>query len=253
MRKFSFLSGQGVKCRLAALALVVSILGCSGSRPESELGPNEAVVENSDGSAPTQVEDSASGEEETVTSPDPASEGGPEFKALKEGPEFNALTMFAKQDYTQAAKVIRALGVSYQCWHHASMGEFYDDPDEYAGQLKSLEKYVRANPKEADAHFLLAYHYMKNGDSEAAAKEMQQVVTLMPADRLAGGLLKMIQRNLGSPPVAKKKREEEYSHGSWGGGSVVGNLKSKPVHVQAYKRKDGTEVKGHDRSRPHPR
>lgn len=218
-----------MKIALAALTLAVSILGCSGSSPKSETDPSVADVENSDVPRAAKAEESADGR-----------------------PEFQALTLFAKHDYTQAAQIIRGLGISYQCWHQSSMNEFYDDPDAYAKQLGTLEKFVRANPRMADAHFLLAYHYMKNGDSEAAANEMQKVVTLKPDDRLAGGLLKLIQRTFKSAPVAE---ENPFPNRDLESDSpvIVGDGKSKPVHVKGYRRKDGSYVEGYDRSRPHHR
>ena len=66
------------------------------------------------------------------------------------------------------------------------MSGLYADPDDYTQQLRALEQYVLAKPKAADAHFLLAYHYTTTGHSEAAANQLQQVVNLMPTDRLAG-------------------------------------------------------------------
>jgi hypothetical protein len=63
--------------------------------------------------------------------------------------------------------------------------------------LRALEGYVTSNPDAADAHFVLGYHYMIGGHKEAAAAQLQQVVNLVPKDRLAGELLRMVQ---GPPP-----------------------------------------------------
>jgi hypothetical protein len=72
------------------------------------------------------------------------------------------------------------------------MSSLYADPEVYTGQLRALEQYTVANPQAADAHFVLGYHYMIGGHKEAAAAQLQQVVNLMPKDRLAGELLRMV-------------------------------------------------------------
>jgi tetratricopeptide (TPR) repeat protein len=107
--------------------------------------------------------------------------------------EFRALTLFAMQDYKQAAGVVHSLLAVGPGWDWTTMSSLYADPDVYTQQLRALEQYVLANPKAADAHFLLAYEYTVIGHSDAAANQLQQVVKLMPSDRLAGELLRMVQ------------------------------------------------------------
>jgi tetratricopeptide (TPR) repeat protein len=107
--------------------------------------------------------------------------------------EFRALVLFAMQDYKQAAAVIHSLLAVGPGWDWTTMSSLYDDPALYTQQLRALEDYTLANPKKAESHFLLAYHYTICNHSEAAAAQLQQVVKLVPGDRLAGELLKMIQ------------------------------------------------------------
>src|SRR5262249_12277831 len=97
------------------------------------------------------------------------------------------------KDYKQAAGVIHSLLAVGPGWDWTTMSSLYADPDDYTQQLRALEQYVLANPKAADAHFLLAYHYTTTGHADAAANQLQQVVKLMPTDKLAGELLTMIQ------------------------------------------------------------
>jgi hypothetical protein len=110
------------------------------------------------------------------------------------------------QDYKQAAGVIHSLLAVGPGWDWTTMSGLYADPDTYTRQLRALEQFVLANPKAADAHFLLAYHYTTTGHSAAAANQLQQVVKLMPSDRLAGELLKMVQgppkQDPATPPTA---------------------------------------------------
>jgi hypothetical protein len=75
----------------------------------------------------------------------------------------------------------------------------YSSVPVYTAQLRTLEAFTKANPQDAASQFLLAYHYMTCGHPDAAARRLQQVVTLMPNDRVAADLLRMI---LPPEPVA---------------------------------------------------
>jgi hypothetical protein len=127
--------------------------------------------------------------------------------------EFRALVLFAMQDYKQAAGVIHSVLAMGPGWDWTTMSGLYADPEIYTQQLRALEQFVLGNPRAADAHFLLAYHYTTAGHSAAAANQLQQVVTLMPSDRLAGELLKMIQgppkQDPATPPDAGVTADEQ--------------------------------------------
>ncbi len=163
--------------------------------------PSVAVVDNSDGPPPNpQADDPAfdaaraafreGNYDAALANVDAAITKTPTDSVLH---EFRALSLFAMQDYKQAAGVIHSLLAVGPGWDWTTMSGLYADPDAYTQQLRALEQYVLANPKAADAHFLLAYHYTTTSHSEAAANQLQQVVKLMPTDRLAGELLKMVQ------------------------------------------------------------
>ena len=107
--------------------------------------------------------------------------------------EFRALVLFAMQDYKQSAAVVHSVLAVGPGWDWTTMSSLYPDPNIYTQQLRGLEDYTLASPKAADAHFLLAYHYMICNHNDAATGQLQQVVRLMPTDRLAGELLKMVQ------------------------------------------------------------
>ena len=55
-----------------------------------------------------------------------------------------------------------------------------------------LEEFVKANPSSADGRFVLAYHYLTCGSTEAARKQYEEVVKLMPNDQLSAQLLKLV-------------------------------------------------------------
>lgn len=107
--------------------------------------------------------------------------------------EFRSLVLFALRDYKQSAGVIHSVLAVGPGWDWTTMSSLYPDPQIYSDQLRSLEGYVQQHPRAADAHFLLAYHDMIGSRRDAAAFELQQVVRLMPTDRLAGELLAMVK------------------------------------------------------------
>ena len=62
----------------------------------------------------------------------------------------------------------------------------------YSEQLRALEQYVKANPKSAEARFVLAYHYLTCGHTEPAQKQYQEVLKLQPNDQLSAQLLSLV-------------------------------------------------------------
>jgi tetratricopeptide (TPR) repeat protein len=113
--------------------------------------------------------------------------------------EFRALVLFAKGDYQQAAATIHAVLAVGPGWNWTTLSSMYRSVSDYTAQLRALEGAVRSQPQDAAARFLLAYHYMTGGHTEAAARQLQKVVTLQPTDRVAADLHRMI-----SPPPAEE-------------------------------------------------
>jgi tetratricopeptide (TPR) repeat protein len=107
--------------------------------------------------------------------------------------EFRSLVLFAMRDYRQSAAVAHSVLAVGPGWDYTTMSSLYPDPFTYSAQLRQLEDYTRQHPRAAEAHFLLAYHSMINSRKDAAIQELQQVVSLMPNDRLAGELLTMVK------------------------------------------------------------
>ena len=113
--------------------------------------------------------------------------------------EFRALVLFAKGDYQQAASTIHAVLAVGPGWNWTTLSSLYPDVAVYTAQLRSLEGYARQNPQDGASHFLLAYHYMADGFPDAAEKQLQQVVKLVPNDRVAADVLRMVTK----PPADK--------------------------------------------------
>jgi tetratricopeptide (TPR) repeat protein len=106
--------------------------------------------------------------------------------------EFKSLVQFAKGDYKHAAATIHSVLAVGPGWDWTTLSSLYSDISVYTEQFNALELYVESQPQDGAAHFLLAYHYLTCGHPDSAAGEFQQVVKLVPTDKVAVDLLKMI-------------------------------------------------------------
>ena len=109
--------------------------------------------------------------------------------------EFRALALFALQKYEQAAVPLYAVLSVGPGWDWTTLIGLYPRADVYTQQLRALEQYARVNPRSSAARFVLAYHYLTQGNNDAAVGQFRQVQTLAPGDTLSAQLLKQL-----SPP-----------------------------------------------------
>jgi tetratricopeptide (TPR) repeat protein len=114
--------------------------------------------------------------------------------------ELRALILFAMEDYSQAAATIHSVLATGPGWDWTTLSSLYPDTEIYMTQLRKLEAFVNGHPGEADARFLLAYHYMTQGHAGDAASQLEKVVDLMPNDKLAANLLRMVQGGKAAAP-----------------------------------------------------
>lgn len=117
--------------------------------------------------------------------------------------ELRGLILFAMEDYSQAAGTVHSVLSIGPGWDWTTLTSLYPDMRVYTRQLQALEAFVNSHPRQADARFLLAYHYMTEGHTEDAALQLQRVVELMPNDKLAADLLRMVHGNAEAPPPAQ--------------------------------------------------
>ena len=103
--------------------------------------------------------------------------------------EFRALVLFARRDYSSAAGALYAVLSSGPGWDWTTMIGLYPNADIYTGQLRNLENFCNANPGAANARFVLAYHYLTAGYTDAASEMYRQVLTTNPRDTLSAQLL----------------------------------------------------------------
>jgi len=116
--------------------------------------------------------------------------------------EFRALVLFALGNYREAAATLHPVLAVGPGWDWTTMISLYPDTDVYTKQLRALEAYVGANPKAADAHFVLAYQYLTCGQEDAAVKELGQVQSLVKNDAVSAQLLQMLGKSTVPAPPA---------------------------------------------------
>jgi tetratricopeptide (TPR) repeat protein len=103
--------------------------------------------------------------------------------------EFVALVHFAQGNYRESAGTVHSILSVGPGWSWETMRSLYPSVATYTEHLRAAEAFRRANPDRADVRFLLAYHYMTTGYSDAAANELRRVLELEPNDTVAARLL----------------------------------------------------------------
>ncbi|MFZ5833035.1 MAG: tetratricopeptide repeat protein [Planctomycetota bacterium] len=103
--------------------------------------------------------------------------------------EVLALTKFAVGDYAGAAAVLNNLLAYAPGMDWTTLISLYGNAESYTNQLRKLEAYVRQNPNDAAARFVLAYHYLVAGHGDVAAGQLKEVVRLQPQDQVAERML----------------------------------------------------------------
>ncbi len=126
-------------------------------------------------------------------------------EALKKTPqdpvlhEFRALTLFALQEYRDAAAAIYAVlsvgpGMSWE-----SIGELYANSEVYTRQLRLLEDFHTRNQRSTDAMFLLAYHYTVLDLPDLAGKMLAKLREELPQDPLVQQLQQSLEEESDEP------------------------------------------------------
>lgn len=114
--------------------------------------------------------------------------------------EMRALTLFAMGKFQAAAAVLDSLLASSPGMDWTTLSGLYGDINDYTRQLRALEAYIEANPNDASARFVLAYHYLVMGHTEDAIDALKTVVKLQPKDVTAQQLLKTLSAS-SEPPA----------------------------------------------------
>jgi tetratricopeptide (TPR) repeat protein len=113
--------------------------------------------------------------------------------------EVRALALFATEDYKGAAAALNSLLASAPGMDWTTMSGLYGDSEKYTEQLRKLESYCKANPRDPASAFVLAYHYLVIGSKDSAIRALKVVVENQPSDTVAKRMLSALE-----PPPAPK-------------------------------------------------
>jgi hypothetical protein len=116
--------------------------------------------------------------------------------------EFLGLIDFAQGKYEDAAAPLYAVLSVGPGWDWTTLISNYSDAGVYTQQLRGLEAFVKANPKSAKGQFVLSYHYITQGQPNAAIKHLKVVTELQPDDTVSAQLLGKLQPSASSEPAA---------------------------------------------------
>jgi tetratricopeptide (TPR) repeat protein len=105
--------------------------------------------------------------------------------------EFRALVLFAQSKYPESAAGLYSVLSVGPGWDWTTLISLYPNVDVYTKQLRTLESRVKQNPNAADARFVLAYHYLTQGNKDAAATQYKQLYEKSPQDTVIKELLLM--------------------------------------------------------------
>jgi len=103
--------------------------------------------------------------------------------------EFRGLCLFALGRYDESASTLYAVLAVGPGWDWTTLISLYPSVDVYTAQLRALEEYCPTHMESATARFVLAYHYLTEGFTDAAVPVLKQVVALKPSDTLSAKLL----------------------------------------------------------------
>jgi hypothetical protein len=106
--------------------------------------------------------------------------------------EVRCLALFATGDYNAAAAGLNSLLAVAPGMDWTTMSGLYGNAEEYTNQLRKLERYAELNPKDASAHFVLAYHYLVTGSKDEAVNALRVVTANQPKDVTAKRMLEAL-------------------------------------------------------------
>jgi tetratricopeptide (TPR) repeat protein len=116
--------------------------------------------------------------------------------------EFRSLVLFALQRYAESAAAIHAVLDVGPGWDWKTLIGLYPNVDVYTAQLRALETARDQNPKAAELHFLLGYHYLTCGYSDRALNAFRRTLELQPRDPVATALVATLSPRDAQPAQA---------------------------------------------------
>ncbi len=127
--------------------------------------------------------------------------------------ELLALSLFATGDYAPAAAVLNNLLAVAPGMDWTTLSGLYSSVNVYEQQLDALDRFCQSHPQDGAPHFVLAYHRLICGDTDAAIAALKVVVQEQPKDEVAQRMLQALDttQELAAtppPPAAGEKQPE---------------------------------------------
>jgi tetratricopeptide (TPR) repeat protein len=139
--------------------------------------------------------------------------------------EFRALCLFALGRYDESAATLYAVLSAGPGWDWTTLSGLYPGVDVYTQQLRALEAQVSQAPSKAPPRFVLAYHYLTMGSSEAALAQYREILKLQPGDKLSAQLA----QRLGAPAPAEAEAPPPNPRPSAPEGQLEGTWAAEPT------------------------
>jgi len=130
--------------------------------------------------------------------------------------ELRALNLFALGRYEESAATLNSLLAVAPGWNWETMSSLYPNIQTYEQQLRGLENAIKEKPDNAAARFVLGYHYLVAGHTDAARRQFERVADLQPKDRVAQQLLAGLNKDEkpASEPPQPAPAEDRFKDGS---------------------------------------
>ena len=125
--------------------------------------------------------------------------------------EFGALCLFAQGDYSRAAAVLNAVLAAAPGMDWTTMSSCIRMWIPTRNSCGSWRRLPSEKPTDAAARFVLAYHYLVVGHTDAAIGELKAVVENQPGDKVAQRMLDALQPKDETPPAAALRRRKRPS------------------------------------------
>jgi tetratricopeptide (TPR) repeat protein len=140
--------------------------------------------------------------------------------------EFRGLCLFALGRYDASAATLYAVLSVGPGWDWTTLISLYPDVGVYTAQLHALEEFARAHTESATARFVLAYHYLTEGYTDAAVTVLKQVVALKPNDTVSAKLLHQLDppKNEPANPASPAPTDATPPQGA----SIAGTWSAQP-------------------------
>src|SRR6185312_14266261 len=144
--------------------------------------------------------------------------------------EFRALVLFAVGKYDIASGPLYAVLSVGPGWDWTTMIGLYPSADIYTDQLRKLEVFVKANPRSTAGRFVLGYHYLTQGHTDAAANQFKEVVALAPQDALSAQLAKQFAKPGPEPDTPTVTTPPAATDAAARTGKLPGNWTASPTN-----------------------